>query len=63
MKNIISEVIVAKKINQGKIAAATGLDRGYLSKIISGKITPTLPTAFKLAKALEMRVEDIFLSE
>jgi transcriptional regulator with XRE-family HTH domain len=46
-------------ISLAKIEKETGLDHGYTSYIFSGKRTPSVPYAIKLAKALGMSIDDL----
>ena len=38
----------------------TDFSKGHLSQILSGKRSPTLSTIVKLAKALDVKVADLF---
>lgn len=46
-------------LNLTGIAVVTGLTQGYLSRIFSGERTPTLPVAKKIAKALNMNLQEL----
>lgn len=48
-----------KRISQGDIARALGIDRAFISNIENGKTNPTLATIAKLAKALDIPIEDL----
>jgi transcriptional regulator with XRE-family HTH domain len=41
-----------KRMSQGDIYRATGIDRGYISNLEAGKQNPTLATIAKIAEAL-----------
>jgi transcriptional regulator with XRE-family HTH domain len=43
-------------INQVKLSELTEINQANLSKILSGKRTPTLDTFLKLCQALEIRI-------
>ena len=45
-------------INQ--LAELAGIDSGFLSYIETGKKAPSIPTAAKIAGALDMRLSDLF---
>jgi len=48
-----------KNISQGDIARSFGLDKAFISNIENGKTNPTLATIAKLAKALDVPIEDL----
>jgi len=48
-----------KKMSQGDICRALGVDRAYISTIESGKQNPTLATVEKIAKALCVSVDEL----
>ena len=43
-----------------QLAAATGLNRGYLSRLENGEKSPSIATTLKLAKALEVSTAALF---
>ena len=48
-----------KKMSQGDICRALGVDRAYISNIESGKQNPTLATIEKIAEALGVKVNEL----
>jgi len=48
-----------KKMTQGDIVRATGIDRAYVSSLESGKQNPTLTTIDKIAKALGVSAQEL----
>jgi len=48
-----------KKMSQGDICRALGVDRAYISTIESGKQNPTLATIEKIAQALGVSVDEL----
>ncbi len=61
MNNIIYEVIQKNNMTQGDLAQKVGVRREYINRIINRKITPTVPLGMRIAKALELTVEDLFI--
>jgi len=55
MKRIRTE----KEMTQGDVCRKIGADRAYISNIESGKTNPTLATISRLAKALEVPVDEL----
>lgn len=45
-----------QKISQEKLAARSGISRGYLARLETGRHDPTITTLEKLAKALKVPV-------
>ncbi|MBK7360656.1 MAG: helix-turn-helix transcriptional regulator [Saprospiraceae bacterium] len=52
----ISERMSETGVSQLKLSELTGINQANLSKILSGKNTPTLDTFIKLCQALEIRI-------
>lgn len=50
-----------KKMTQGDIYRATGLERSYVSRIESGEFIPKIHTFLKICKALDVSANE-FLS-
>ena len=63
MDNIIYKTLVDRNMTQAELARKVGVKREYINRIINRKITPTIPLGLRIAKALEMKMEDIFFDE
>jgi DNA-binding XRE family transcriptional regulator len=63
MINIISQVIREKRITQAELARLVGVKREYINRIVHQKITPTIPLGMRIAGALGVSVEDLFILE
>ena len=63
MDNKISQVIRQKNMTQVNLAQKVGVSRAYINRIIKGRINPTVPLGIRIAKALEIQVEDLFIIE
>lgn len=50
----------AKGMSQEKLAADSGIDRSHMGFIEQGRRKPTLSTLFKIAKSLDMSLEQLF---
>ena len=50
----IKEIREEKKMTQGDIHRASGLDRAYISRLESGLINPTVSNLEKIANALSI---------
>jgi DNA-binding XRE family transcriptional regulator len=61
MDNRISQVIHQKEMTQGELARKVGVKREYINRIIHSKVTPTVPLGMRIANALEMSIEDLFV--
>lgn len=60
MRNKLRVVLAERKIKKGAFADKVGINRNTLSFIINEKSVPTLEVAMKIAKELELKVEDIW---
>lgn len=63
MRNRLQEFRKARNLSQSEIAQALEISRQAVSGFESGKFTPSLEMAFKIAQLLEVRVEEIFLAQ
>ncbi len=61
MKNNINEIIRKKNMTQGHLALKVGVKREYLNRIINRKITPSVSLGIRIAKALKVPVEELFI--
>ena len=60
----IKILLKEKGIGQQEFADKTGISASHLSKIILGKRRCiSLPIAFKIANALNMQIEDVFIAK
>ena len=61
MNNNISEVMQKKNMTQGVLAQRVGIRREYINRIINRKVTPTIPLGMRIALALDVTVEYLFI--
>lgn len=50
---------VQRGLSQGTVSRRAGLDPSYLSRIETGKVTPTVRTAMRIAGALRCTLDDL----
>lgn len=48
-------------MSQDAVSLASGVDRSFLSEVETGKSAPTLDTINKIAKALNVHPEELFI--
>lgn len=60
--NRIVEARKAKGISQEKLAADSGIDRSHMGFIEQGRRKPTVYTLYKIAKTLNISLEQLFKS-
>jgi putative transcriptional regulator len=63
MNNVLKTLRTARGLTQQQLADALGVSRQTVISIESGKYDPSLPLAFKIARYLDSRIEQIFLSD
>lgn len=56
----IAKVRKEKSVTQENLASETGLDRVAIANIETGKRRPTVRTMYKIAKALDIEVSELF---
>ena len=55
----IRRIRLTKDMTQGDLCRKLEVDRAYMSNIESGKKNPTLSTIERIAKALNVSIEDL----
>jgi len=60
METKLKKILDERGLKQGFIAEKAGLSRGAFSLIVRGKSIPTLPVAMRIARVLEMTVEELW---
>ena len=63
MKNHIKKYRTQKGLLQQELADLCGVSRQTVNAIENNKYDPTLELAFKLSRALDTTVEDLFIYE
>lgn len=61
MENNIYQVITARNLTQAELARRVGVKREYINRIINSKVTPTVPLGMRIANALDVSVEELFI--
>jgi len=61
MDNNIYQTIRERNMTQGDLAMMVGVKREYINRIINRKVTPTVPLGMRIAKALKVPMEDLFI--
>ena len=61
MKTRLRVLRAEKEWSQAELAAQVGVARGTINAIETGKYDPSLPLAFKIARAFGKTVEEVFL--
>ncbi|MBI3091686.1 MAG: helix-turn-helix transcriptional regulator [Candidatus Tectomicrobia bacterium] len=60
-ENRIREIRQSKQMTQRDLARILGFTESYVSHLESGRAAPTAPTLQKLAAALGVKVDDLFV--
>lgn len=63
MKNRMRVLRAEKDWTQAQLASLTGVSRQAIVAIENDKYEPALPLAFKIARAFEKNVEEVFIWE
>lgn len=58
--NRLHEIRDARNLSLRELAKATGISKAQLNRIENGQSDPTLKTMCRIAKALNMQIEDVF---
>ena len=63
MKNRLRELRAARKWSQSDLAERLEVSRQTVNALETGKYDPSLPLAFKIARAFDLSIEQIFDDE
>jgi putative transcriptional regulator len=63
MKNRLKELRAERMWTQADLAVRVSVSRQTINAIEKGKFDPSLPTAFRLAKLFNLKIEEIFLDD
>ena len=63
MKNRLEELRKLRGIKQEDLAAALEVSRQTIGSLENGRYNPSIMLAFKIARYLQMSIEDIFIYE
>ncbi|HRU96921.1 MAG TPA: helix-turn-helix transcriptional regulator [Ruminococcus sp.] len=63
MKNKVKELRKQKNLTQDELAKALGVSRQTINAIENDKYNPTLELAIKLARYINIPVEELFILE
>mgnify|MGYP005844737683 CR=1 FL=1 len=59
----LKDILDSRGMKQNYIAKEANLSKTSVSSIVNGKTIPTLPVALKIAKVLELKIEEIWVDE
>lgn len=60
MQNLIKDKRAEKRLTQENLAKKAKISRPHLAEVENGKAMPSVLVAYRIAKALDSRVDDIF---
>ncbi len=60
MKNRLRVLRAERRWSQADLGQNVGVSRQAINAVENGKHVPSLPLAFKLAEAFDLRVDDVF---
>jgi putative transcriptional regulator len=63
MRNKLRVLRAEREWSQAELAVRLGVSRQTVNALETGKYDPSLPLAFKVAKAFGHRIEDIFTDD
>ncbi len=63
MKNRLKDLRTERNWTQADLAEHVSVSRQTINAIEKGKFDPSLPLAFRLAKLLDLKIEEVFLDE
>ena len=60
--NLIKQILEHRDMTQSELSDLSGIPTQHLSRIVNGqRKCISLPIAFKIARALKLQVEDVFI--
>ena len=61
MKNRLRVIRAERNWSQADLAEKLGVSRQTINAVETGKYDPSLPLAFKIARLVDMKIEEIFI--
>ncbi|WP_040978093.1 helix-turn-helix transcriptional regulator [Oceanobacillus jeddahense] len=61
MKNVIKKIRKQSNMTQEKLSKLCGVARQTINSVENDKYDPTLELAFKISRALDKNVEEVFI--
>lgn len=62
MKIILNQIMYQKNLSVRQLSIMTGISKSTISNIANGTYSPTMDNMEKLAKALKIRISDLYES-
>jgi len=63
MKTRLSKILYDKGLTEMELSRRTGLAQSYINRVKNARVVPTVRTALRICRALEVSVEDAFIYE
>ncbi|MFN2375598.1 MAG: helix-turn-helix transcriptional regulator [Candidatus Binatia bacterium] len=63
MKTKLSKILYDKGWTEMELSRRTGLAQSYINRVKNSRVVPTVRTALRICRALEVTVEDAFVYE
>jgi DNA-binding Xre family transcriptional regulator len=63
MKTKLSKILYDKGWTEMELSRRTGLAQSYINRVKNARVVPTVRTALKICRALNVAVEDAFVYE
>jgi putative transcriptional regulator len=63
MKNRLKDLRTERNWTQADLAERVSVSRQTINAIEKGKFDPSLPTAFRLARLFNLKIEEVFVDD
>lgn len=63
MKTRLSKILFDKGWTEMELSRRTGLAQSYINRVKNARVMPTVRTALRICRALDVAVEDAFVDE
>jgi len=63
LRTRLNEILETKGIKQSWLVEKTGLNKGTISNVVNSKGEPSISVCLKIARVLNLKVEDIFYDD
>jgi putative transcriptional regulator len=63
MKNRLKDLRAERNWTQADLAERVSVSRQTINAIEKGKFDPSLPTAFRLARLFNLKIEEVFIDD
>ncbi len=63
MKSRLKEILNERGMTQAHVVRKVGVNKSTMTRLVNEETLPTLPVAYRIAKLLELHIDEIWYDE